>query len=97
MQAPFPLLDFTTGLGLGKQHRPAARDRAGPGQLIDTAGIAGVGGLDQITEGNVQGFGHPVEGGQADVLFPCLDRHQHSTADTGLFGQRGLAQVGGMT
>ena len=70
--------------------------RSGPGHFVDAARIAGVRRLDQIAERDVQRFGHAIEGGQADVFFARLDRHQHAPADPGLFRQRGLAHVGGM-
>ncbi len=95
-QAPFPQLYFAGGGGFGQQHRFTARDRTGPGQFVDAARVAGVGGLDQVAEGHVQRFGHAVERGQADVLLASLDGHQHPAADPGLFGQGALAHVGGV-
>lgn len=95
-QAPFPEFYFAGGGGFGQQHRFTARDRTGPGQFVDAARVAGVGGLDQVAEGHVQRFGHAVERGQADVLLAGLDGHQHPAADPGLFGQGALAHVGGV-
>lgn len=96
LQAPFPEFDFAAGGGFCQQYGFAAGNGAGPGQLVDAARIAGVGRLDQVAEGYVEGFGHPVQGGQADVLFPGLDGHQHAPADPGQFRQRGLAELRGM-
>jgi drug/metabolite transporter (DMT)-like permease len=95
-QAPFPELHLAGGTGLGQQHRLAARNGAGPGQFIDATRIAGLGSLDQVAEGYVECFGHAIEGGQADVLFTRLDRHQHPPADPGLFSEGRLAHIGGV-
>ncbi|MCY1450550.1 hypothetical protein D9M71_673670 [compost metagenome] len=68
----------------------------GPDQFVDAAGVAVVRRLDQIGEGHVQRFGHPVQGSQADIVFPGLDGHQHAPADPGFFRQGILAQFSGM-
>lgn len=96
LQAPFPEFHFTAGGSLGEQYGFAAGNGPGPGQFIDAAWVAGVGSLDQVAEGHVEGLGDTVQGGQADVLFPGFDSHQHSPADPGQFRQRGLAKLCGM-
>lgn len=58
--------------------------------------VTHVRGLDQVAEGNAQGFGDAVERRQADVLLAGLDGHQHAPADPGLFRKRSLAKVGGV-
>jgi drug/metabolite transporter (DMT)-like permease len=96
LQAPFPKFNFAAGAGFCQQYGFAARDGAGPGQLVDAARIAGVGRLDQVAEGHVERLGHSVQGSQADVLFPGLDRHQHPPTDPGQLRQCALAELRGM-
>src|SRR5438132_776640 len=65
--------------------------------VVPAARIPGIGGLDQVAESNVQGFGDPIQSRQADVLLAGFDGHQHSSADAGFFRQRRLAQLRDMS
>ena len=93
LQAPFPLLDCAGRRRFGQKHGSAARDRAHQGNLVDPARVARIVGLNQIAEGHVEGLSDAVKRGQADILLAGFDRHQHPSADPGLFRQRSLAHV----
>ncbi|MCY1422697.1 hypothetical protein D9M71_383890 [compost metagenome] len=96
LQPPLPQLRLASGRGAAQQHRLAAGVDTGPDQLVDATGVAVVRRLDQVSERHVQCFGHSVQGGQADVVFPGLDGHQHAPADPGFLRQGILAQFSRM-
>ncbi|MDB6142755.1 MAG: hypothetical protein JWP80_1799 [Pseudomonas sp.] len=93
LQAELPQLHFAFGDGFGQQHGFAAWNEPGPCDFVDAARIAHLRRLDQITEGDVQRFRHPVQGREADVFLAGLNGDQHAPTDPGLFRQRALTEV----
>lgn len=91
MNCPAPnATPWSTSFGNGSLGGNGLATRNEPLQATQVMiGIPGPGGLNQVTEGGIQGFRLPDQvcsGG----IFPCLYRNQHAATDSGRLRQRAL-------